>query len=363
MNSTCESSLQCFSEAFLEPLGVISLVAATFGIIFNILNIIVLCHPKMRNSVNLLLTMLAACELTLLIFYIPYVAIFNLGRDKHENVPRFYTKNIHEARFLVFYSDVSVSLHFSATWLIITTACFRFIYVQFPLKSAKICSYKRAIIAAVSTMLACLFISIPSIMLNAIQEYPCEHYPNPAVCSRNETYYFLANMQVYTRDLEHTKFWLFAIFGKWLPAILLLIFTIFLVRVLREANQRKKRLHSDAGISRHLQQSQPANEHTQTARMLLAVVVLFFLIEFPHGILLVYTAVTMDYQTYQHFGEVIDLATVIAFSLNLILYSAMSRQYRKLFIETTFQSLKTKIRLTKFSAQYKKCSCSGRDKR
>lgn len=355
------TSLAYFAAEFLEPSGVISVVAAAFGIIFNILNITVLSHPKMRNSVNLLLTLLAVSELALLFIYIPYVLLFNLCFDT-KNIPRFYTPDIRHARYMLNYTNASVFLHLSASWLIITTACFRFIYVQFPLKSAKLCSYRRAIIAGTCTMLACLLVSVPNIMLNAVRKYPCEEYPDPILCGNNITYYHVlsANDGRYPDKFEHFNFWLYAVFGKFIPAILLLVFTIFLIKVLREANRRKKRLHSDAGIGRQIRApSSATNEHSQTARMLLAVVALFFLIEFPHGLLLVYVVVTADSQTYDHLGEVIDLATVIAFSLNLIMYSVMSRQYRKLFIEIFITRVINKLRFTEFRAKYKKCSCSG----
>ncbi|XP_067948565.1 G-protein coupled receptor dmsr-1-like [Watersipora subatra] len=358
MTTVHYSQLAEFARVFLKPAGVISVVAASTGIIFNILNIIVLTHPKMRNSVNLLLTLLAVSQVLLLLFYIPYVTIFNINLDI-DSIPTFHTTNIQEARFLLFYTDISVLLQLSASWLIITTACFRFIYVQFPLKSSKLCSYQRAITAGCCTVLACLLISLPNMMLNTIIQ-PCIDYRESEWCRNNATYYSLGINYSYGEAFTIFNFWLYAVFGKFLPAILLLVFTVFLIRVLREANQRKKRLHSDAGGNRnHAQSNNSSNEHAQTARMLLAVVISFFCIEFPHGVLIAYMVVAQDFYMYDYLGEVIDLATVIAFSCNLILYSAMSRQYRKLFISIFIRMPATKLRFDKFSAKYKKCSCSG----
>mgnify|MGYP001796172163 FL=1 len=90
--------------------------------------------------------------------------------------------------------------------------------------------------------------------------------------------------------------------------------------------------------------------------MLFAVVVLFFLVECPHGILIIYISVSKDYYTYHYLGEVIDLVTLLAFSLNLILYSTMSRQYRMLFLELFIKKIRAKLHLTRVKAKYSKCS-------
>ena len=75
MNSTTtlKHPLEDFSKHFFKPAGIVSLAVAIFGVVFNILNIVVLSQPKMRNAVNLLLTLMAVSELLLLIFYIPFV--------------------------------------------------------------------------------------------------------------------------------------------------------------------------------------------------------------------------------------------------------------------------------------------------
>lgn len=344
-------ALERFYSDFRIPLGAISLVIALAGIVFNIMNITVLLHAKMRNPVNLLLTMAAVSQMLLLVIYIPYVSIYNLATPK--DAIRFFSPNIHDTRYLLFYADVSVFLHLNSSWLIITTACFRFIFVQFPLKSAKFCTYSRAAIAGVCTTVMCLLIQIPNFIVNSIRTIPCDQNYFGEICKEHKTLTTVAAAS--SKDkLNQVNIGIQAAFGRFIPTVLLLIFTIFLMRVLREAYKRKKRLQSE---NRSKMASEGhKNEHSQTTRMLLAVVILFFIVEFPHGILLAYVTIIDSHEIYGYLGEVIDLVTIIAFSLNLLLYSTMSKQYRNLFfdifchkLQKTFSAFRPRRRLPKYS--------------
>lgn len=311
--SSAVKALIAFEASFRAPFGYIALTVCVFGTIFNILNIIILSHKKMRNAVTLLLTLVSVSELMLLVIFIPYVCAFKLSAgSEDESVDN--ASSLHAARFVLFYANTSIFLHLTASWLIIITACFRFIFVQFPLKSVRFCSSKRAVpVAATCTVIACLLISIPNMMLNKVVKHP------------NSTTYGVRDPNPPIKNLNLIVYWLIAVFGKLLPTILLLIFTVFLVKILR-----KKRHHLVASIVIRNQARPSGNK--QTSRMLLAIVMLFFIIEFPQGILLVYTSITDDQLTYYLLGDVIDLATLMAFSLNLALNTAMSKQYRDLFI-------------------------------
>ena len=328
--SAAMTSLEWFSIHFKYPGGGMAVIIALVGIILNILNIIILLHPKMRNPVNLLLTMSACCQLCLLVIFIPFLSIYSLsykpGQITH------HSTSIHHSKYFLFFADASLFFHMSSSWLIITTACFRFIFVQFPLKSAAMCTFRRAILAGVLCILGVLGLQIPNIMVNEIVELECEKATHGDLCEDGERIYTMyGDPDGKKKGLVIANLWLLAVFGKFLPSIMLLVFTIFLINVLREAAKRKQRLHAG---SRHAKTvDSEKNEHSQTTRMLLAVVVLFLVVEFPHGILLAYITGSGSWVLYNQLGDVIDLVTITAFSVNLILYSTMSRQYRTLFIQ------------------------------
>uniref|UniRef100_A0A6M2DY16 Putative product n=1 Tax=Xenopsylla cheopis TaxID=163159 RepID=A0A6M2DY16_XENCH len=70
--------------------------------------------------------------------------------------------------------------------------------------------------------------------------------------------------------------------------------------------------------------------------MLLAVLLLFLITEFPQGILGLLSAVlgnTFFTECYLKLGEVMDIFALINSAINFILYCAMSRQFRLTFRE------------------------------
>jgi hypothetical protein len=72
----------------------------------------------------------------------------------------------------------------------------------------------------------------------------------------------------------------------------------------------------------------------RTTRMLLAVLLLFLLTEFPQGILgllSVWFGDNFFKNCYQKLGEVMDILALINSAINFILYCAMSRQFRSTF--------------------------------
>ena len=349
LDCSANSALQRFSQDSQYPIGILTLMISTLGVVFNIINIIVLTNVKMRTPVNLLLTLLSIAELLLIMIYIPYLLIFDLF------VPsgiRYTTTDKTLAYYLLFYADASVFLHLSVIWLTITTACFRFLLVQLPMAAVKLCTYKRAILAAILTFTVSLLLTLPNIFQNEIG--PINH--TCYVEAENETWqqYYgitLSESFVQSQWAIRLNYWLFAALGKFLPCILLLVFTMFLVKVLHKAEIRQQRLHnntrrfsrdsstkgilrkrSKSSSSKKSSTSDRANDYHQTTRMLLAVVISFTAVELPHGILLLWVMLTSNHVVYSLLGDVIDLATLTSFSINFVLYSIMSRQYRQLFM-------------------------------
>ena len=69
--------------------------------------------------------------------------------------------------------------------------------------------------------------------------------------------------------------------------------------------------------------------------MLLAVVGLFQLTEFPQGVLTLCSIFIPNffYDVYWPLGDVLDIAALLNNSINFVLYCTMSRQFRETFVE------------------------------
>ncbi|KAF8782900.1 Sex peptide receptor like protein [Argiope bruennichi] len=98
-----------------------------------------------------------------------------------------------------------------------------------------------------------------------------------------------------------------------------------LLKVLYEANMRRQRLKVG---------SENDKCHDRTTKMLLAVLFLFLLTQFPSGMLaLLSGALGNEFfnNVYLNFGETMDILSLINSAVNFIIYCSMSRQFRQTF--------------------------------
>lgn len=112
----------------------------------------------------------------------------------------------------------------------------------------------------------------------------------------SKVYYVDSN---YEGVLYQLNFWVHAVFIKLLPCVILTIISAWLIRVLYRANSRKKMLKGYNAcpassvvvtngnvFTRKLTKRSKAEKRTdRTTKMLVAVLLLFLLTEFPQGIL------------------------------------------------------------------------------
>ncbi len=78
-----------------------------------------------------------------------------------------------------------------------------------------------------------------------------------------------------------------------------------------------------------------SEKHDRTTRMLLAVLFLFLLTEFPQGILALLSGILGDAffsECYGHLAELMDILALINSAINFILYCLMSRYASFLFL-------------------------------
>ncbi|XP_058987926.1 G-protein coupled receptor dmsr-1-like [Musca domestica] len=168
-----------------------------------------------------------------------------------------------------------------------------------------------------------------------------------------------SELALHNKSLQYTTFLIYSVLIKLIPSIALTILSIRLIMALLEAKRRRKMLTSNAAngmkpiINGKLaggEASQPTptqpkprkNSKTlekekqtdRTTRMLLAVLLLFLITEFPQGILgLLNTILGNDFylQCYLKLSDIMDIMALINSSINFILYCSMSRQFRTTF--------------------------------
>jgi len=126
------------------------------------------------------------------------------------------------------------------------------------------------------------------------------------------------------------NFWIQALLVKLVPCCGLTILSILLVRALKIAERRRQMLRGSEGrVDRR------ARANARTTRMLLLVVVLFLVTEFPQGVINLLNGILVGFvdEVYASLGDLLDILALINNGVNFLLYCTMSKQFRDTFIQ------------------------------
>ncbi|UYV73394.1 hypothetical protein LAZ67_10003027 [Cordylochernes scorpioides] len=302
-------------KCYMRFHGYLSVLVCIFGIFANVLNIIVLTRKEMISSTNLILTGLAVTDMLVMSSYLPF-AFHNYVRSDQEPHEKY---SYSWALFTLFYAHFTVVCHTISTWLTVTLAVWRFMAISLPAHSRKWCSMTRAKWAIAATYFNCMAFCLPSYFTFTIRKEYLENGKATYMVDFSEV------AQANNMFLRRINFWIFSVLAKLVPCIALTGLSLGLIRLLYEANNRKKRLRQNAHCDRTCD---------RTTRMLLAVLLLFLITEFPSGILALLSGILGDdfyKNVYSNLGEIMDVLALINSAINFILYCAMSRQFREIF--------------------------------
>ncbi|KAF8782904.1 Sex peptide receptor like protein [Argiope bruennichi] len=307
--------LTIFRNSYGSIHGYLSLIVCMFGITANVLNIIVLTRKNMVSPTNAILTGLAVADMLVMFSYLPFTFHNYIRTDLSEKEKFSYGWAI----FTLFHAHFTVVNHTISIWLTVTVAIWRFMAVSFPASSANLCSMPRAKCAIIATYVTCAIFCIPVYITFTVSKFKGN---DGDVMYRVD---FSKIAQRHDKLLEKINFWLFSVITKLVPCVALTALSLGLIRVLYEANLRRQRLKNRAESDR---------SHDRTTRMLLAVLLLFLLTEFPAGLLALLSGILgTDFfnNVYLNFGETMDALALINSAINFIIYCSMSRQFRDTF--------------------------------
>ncbi|GIY71041.1 sex peptide receptor [Caerostris extrusa] len=285
--------LTIFRNCYGSIHGYLSFIVCMFGITANILNIIVLTRKNMVSPTNAILTGLAVADMLVMFSYLPFTF--------HN-----YIRN-----------DLSEKEKFSYGW-----AVFTLFHAHFTVLSSQ---QRQPVLDAPcqgchSSHVRCVY----HLLYPSVHHFHSFGIPG----SDGEVMYrvdFSEIAQRHDKLLEKINFWLFSVITKLVPCVALTALSLGLIRVLYETNLRRQRLKNRAETDR---------SHDRTTRMLLAVLLLFLLTEFPAGLLALLSGILgTDFfnNVYLNFGETMDALALINSAINFIIYCSMSRQFRDTF--------------------------------
>lgn len=369
----CGDGLEAFRQTYLIMHGYISLMVCLFGMLANTLNIIVLTRMDQRISpTNAILTGLALADNLVMIEYIPFAFHMYILRER----PVYERFSYPWTVYVLIHAHVTQVFHTISIWLTLLLAVWRYLSVAHPLRSRDWCTLDRALLAILLAYVCSPLVCIPLYLTFTIQSQTW--IPPGAAKEVNGslwldeagkeqyTLYFLGTSELAKANqslLENINFWTYSVVVKLIPCVALTILSFRLISALVSAKERRQNLKSnnistknnahavtaarnerstnnvESGAS-HPQANAGhgatagSEKHDRTTRMLLAVLFLFLVTEFPQGILALLSGILGDAfftNCYGHLGELMDILALINGAINFILYCVMSRQFRQTF--------------------------------
>lgn len=350
----CGDGLEAFGQTYLIMHGYISLMVCLFGMLANTLNIIVLTRMDPRISpTNAILTGLALADNLVMIEYIPFAFHQYIFRNR----PIYERFTYPWTVYVLIHAHVTQVFHTISIWLTLLLAVWRYLSVAHPLRSRDWCTLDRALLAILLAYVCSPLVCIPLYLTFTIQE---QIWTNKM---EKHSIYVLGTSELARANqslLENINFWTYSVVVKLIPCVALTILSFRLISALVSAKERRQNLKSnnmstknnsnsvvaasaghdrssgshhhhnvEAGTAGH-----PSEKHDRTTRMLLAVLFLFLVTEFPQGILALLSGILGDAfftNCYTHLGELMDILALINGAINFILYCVMSRQFRQTF--------------------------------
>lgn len=288
--------------------GYLSLPVCIFGSIANILNIVVLTRREMRSPTNAILTGLAIADLLVMIDYIPFVLLENILPHMHYSREKLLAYS--SAWYIFFHSIFAQICHTISIWLTVTLAVWRYIAVAYPQRNRLWCGMRTTIFTIALAYHLCPLICIPLYLTYSIQpaieQLDANGQPYRPIVNvtqplgvHNITVYKVTFSHMATQDDTLTNFnlWVYSILIKLIPCVALTILSLRLIGALLEAKRRRKQLTNSNGMKtlvngkvvdanrKNSKSLEKEKQTDRTTRMLLAVLLLFLITEFPQGVL------------------------------------------------------------------------------
>ena len=298
-------------------LGIGGLTVCCFGLIGNILSLIVLSHRTMKSSTYSYLSALAVCDFLVLIFTI-VLLVKDVERPvKGENkwpwadgIYPYLFPYVHPAAF---------SFQVISIWLTLAFTVDRYLMICHPFSAEPYCTVSRARKVIVGLFVGGLIFNIPKFF-----EYETLPVPMPitnetkVVCDLTEF-----GRSTIFRELYHS--WLYIICICGVPFVILAVLNSFLMHAVRVSRQRGQEINS------------AEKKRNDTTIMLIGVVVIFFLCQMPA--LVSRTIWAFDSNPRHSFkklslytmNEIGNFLIVLNSSINIVPYYFFGRRFRRQF--------------------------------
>uniref|UniRef100_A0A158P876 G_PROTEIN_RECEP_F1_2 domain-containing protein n=1 Tax=Angiostrongylus cantonensis TaxID=6313 RepID=A0A158P876_ANGCA len=325
----------------------------------NVITVVVFTRPSMLSPINAILCAVAICDILVMTSVLVFVYHFLISatfRCDVEDYDRIW------AYFLFAHSQCTVILHATSIWLTVLLAQIRVYTIKRATSGpTEAITAKATGFIALVTLFIVAIVNIPNFMTFEIVEIDAELWlpclmPASVNTSEQAMSSFLEfsinstgmpsfgkifhvqasdedciSIGLFTNVVNlQVAFWVNGIFFKVVPCALLTVSIIALLKIIRDVSHRRKNLA--------LVMNKRRMPRDHTTPMLVAVLSIFLIAELPQGLLHVCNAIYSNETFYQKIylplGDLMDLLSLINSAVNFLIYCAMSRKFRNVFMQT-----------------------------
>ncbi|XP_039970164.1 FMRFamide receptor-like [Bactrocera neohumeralis] len=294
--------------------GVVLNIVGIFGIIGNIISMIILSRPQMRSSINYLLIGLARCDTTLII---TSMLLFGIPCVYPYSGYFFYYYNYIYPFISPSIFPIGLTAQTASIYMTFTVTLERYVAVCHPLKSRALCTYGRAKIYFIVCCTLSLLYNLPrfwEVMTVSYQPEGSEivyHCLRPSPLRKNQTY-----INIYIH-------WCYLIINYIIPFLTLAILNCLIYRKVKRANRERQRL------------SRSEKREIGLATMLIFIVIVFFLLNF---LALVVNIDEAFYNKIDHsLTKISNLLVTINSSANFLIYVIFGEKFKRIFLLIFFK--------------------------
>lgn len=247
----CVPGGQVFQSVYTNFHGYIALLICLLGSAANSVNIAVLSRKEMASSTNSILTGLAVADLLVMLDYIPFAL------HLYTNIGSEYNRNSYGwAVFVYFHSIFSQTFHTISIWLTITLAIWRYIAIKFPQKNRTLCNKQNTNIAIGVAYAVCPILCLPIYFAMNIQVMPTNtNELNGSISEIEVMNSTTSGDQAYViqmtenKDLLTAIFWIYSVFIKLIPCVVLSILSVLLILKMKSSDRRRQKLLKKSAIT------------------------------------------------------------------------------------------------------------------